>query len=501
VKTFISSLCLASVTVLFGLFANDAGAAGLTSGHYVFRVPYSPVFLNGTYPVRINEVGGDTLTVRTDAVGNLTGSLNIQTYKAPATGHMSLVNNHLYFYLEAANPQHRVRIRTTLDGPRISGTATTDTGTSECDLDPIGVEPLVVTFDLNIAVNNSGIVTGTGTANGGGVQVPVTVTGGNSPTKSLLRVTGVNLPTFIWQGSGSPASAGFTAVWTAHGFGVTRAGHNLSISPQNPPTSSCSILLANWISMSGSASVDSFDSSNPAKSTNALYDPAKRQSHGNICINNSSGSDLRNTFVYGDIQFTGPPIKNTKNVKGAISSPSNMPIVGAFDPFWAPGTFTQYAGGGAPPAGTFVATGSSTAPTMIKVVGDLTVPGGKSLNIASGGAGDKYINIWVTGKFTTSGPGMISQDPNVHVTWIVDSDITTSGGSYNNKSGRAANAVFTCVGKGKATVSGNASFIGVINGPSRDVTISGSGALAGRITANTLTISGGGGVHGDEAIH
>jgi hypothetical protein len=52
---------------------------------------------------------------------------------------------------------------------------------------------------------------------------------------------------------------------------------------------------------------------------------------------------------------------------------------------------------------------------------------------------NNQIYIWVTGKLTTSGSGYINQDPNVKATWYVGSDITVSGGSYQNKSGLAAN--------------------------------------------------------------
>ena len=251
--------------------------------------------------------------------------------------------------------------------------------------------------------------------------------------------------------------------------------------------------------MSGSASVDSFDSSDSSKSTNGLYDPLKRQIHGNICTDNSTSSDLRNTFVYGDLHFSGPVIKNTGNVQGTISTPFFAPIPPTSDPSWATGSFTQYTGGGNPPALGFVASGSQTNPTKIKVDGDFTVPGGKSFRISSSSGSDSYLVVWVTGKFTTSGSGM-TQEANVHVTWIVDKDITTSGDSYNNRSGRAGNTAFVGVGIGKATVSGGSNFIGTIDAPARDVTISGTGAYSGGVTASTLTISGGGALHYDEAL-
>jgi hypothetical protein len=264
------------------------------------------------------------------------------------------------------------------------------------------------------------------------------------------------------------------------------------------------ITVLNWISMSGSGMIDSFDSSNPFKSNNGLYDPTKHQNHGDVGTKNSTNSDLRNTYVWGNVAYSGPAIKNTTNVEGTISTPFNPSVPPTSDPIWTSGSYTSYSGGGNPPATTpaytFTATGTKSSPTLIKINGDFTVPGGKSFAIASSGT-SKYISIWVTGKFTTSGSGYVTQDPNVHVTWIVDNDITVSGDSYNNQSGRAGNASFIGVGSNhKVTDSGSANFIGTINTPSFDVTVSGSGQFCGALIGNTLTISGGAGLHYDEAL-
>ena len=120
----------------------------------------------------------------------------------------------------------------------------------------------------------------------------------------------------------------------------------------------------------------------------------------------------------------------------------------------------------------------------------------------TGGSGQKYVIIWVTGKFTTSGSGFITQDPNVKATWVADNNITVSGNSYNNQSGYAAYASFVGVGANHYTVtdSGSATFIGTINAPGYDITISGTGAFSGAVIGNTITLSGSGGFHYDEVL-
>jgi hypothetical protein len=115
---------------------------------------------------------------------------------------------------------------------------------------------------------------------------------------------------------------------------------------------------------------------------------------------------------------------------------------------------------------------------------------------------NNQIYVWVTGQLKTQGSGYIAQDSNVKITWYVGGDITVSGSSYQNQSGFPAN--LTIIGYGtnnKATVSsGSADFVGTMNIPGYDITISGGGSFDGAIIANTLTLSGGSGFHYDEAL-
>src|SRR6202043_2691495 len=103
---------------------------------------------------------------------------------------------------------------------------------------------------------------------------------------------------------------------------------------------------------------------------------------------------------------------------------------------------------------------------------------------------NSYITIWVQGKFTTSGSGLINQAGGTNVRWIVDGDITTSGSSYNNLNGTASTDSFIGVGNHKFTDSGSATFTGTVDAPSfSGNTISGSGDFTGAFIGSDLTIS------------
>ncbi len=154
--------------------------------------------------------------------------------------------------------------------------------------------------------------------------------------------------------------------------------------------------------------------------------------------------------------------------------------------------------------------------------GDFTVNGGQTAKgcrfpiRASTGTVAKttYLVVWVKGKYTTSGNGVVSQGANTNVTWIVDNDITTSGNSYSNSGAgsRAANTLFvqpsgtynvatqTWSNQHKITISGTGDWIGQINAPSATVVVSYGGSLVGALIADNLNVSGGSGFHYDEAL-
>ena len=265
------------------------------------------------------------------------------------------------------------------------------------------------------------------------------------------------------------------------------------------------ITTRKWMSMAGDgnpliAVVDSFDSSNPAKSTLGVYDIIKRQSHGDLAMINSTSADLGGTYVYGRLTYSGPPVANTNHVQppGNIATPFNFTIPDTADPTWAPATYATYTGGSVPP---IIAAGTKANPARVKINGDFTVAAGQTVTIINQDFSmtNNYIEFWVTGKFTTATGGVIVQSPYVHATWYVDNDITVSGASYLVL--RAENLSFVGVGNNHAaTESGIPPFVGTINAPGFDVTIAGVGGFSGAVLANTLTLNNLGSIHYDEAL-
>jgi hypothetical protein len=277
------------------------------------------------------------------------------------------------------------------------------------------------------------------------------------------------------------------------------------------------ILLQNALQMSGGGVIDHFNSATTNTATFLSSPSTYRSTFYNemlVGMLNANGSDLKNTYVYGQVAYSTSSAapKDTTNIQGSpkLTTPftSGMPVIS--DPSWSSGQYLGYTGGNNPP---FSDT-SSFNKAFIKINGDLNVPGGKSIHFAAGkDASNNPITaytVWITGKYNTSGSGYITQDSGVSVTWYVDNSITTSGGSYINTDGYAGNVTFIGVAPNSpnstqnnattVTVSGGGSFVGTIEAPAYDVTISGGGNLTGGIIANTLNISGGASFHYDDAL-
>ena len=265
------------------------------------------------------------------------------------------------------------------------------------------------------------------------------------------------------------------------------------------------VATQNSFNMSGGGVVDSFNSSDPTKSTNGLYDVTKRQSHGDVTVMNSASSDLKNTYIYGNLGYGAATVKNTVNVQGSVNpiTPFTFPAVSDPSSSWvATNTSVTSINGN-----TTLTGGTKASPARYKLT-SVNVPGGNQVVIQPNVVGQQsYIEVWVTGKFTTSGSGFIIQQPGVHVTYYIDGDINVSGSSFQNLNNQASSCTIygvTPTSGGSTptvTISGSGSFIGVINAPAYDFNISGQSNLTGAIIGKTMNISGGASVHFDEALN
>ena len=271
------------------------------------------------------------------------------------------------------------------------------------------------------------------------------------------------------------------------------------------------IFLRKSINMQGSNKmvIDSFNSNN------GPYSSISARNHGNVATTDSTNSNLNGQTLNGSLAYSGPPIQGTGGVTGMISTPFNGSAPDTSDPVWSappnppsssnPNGTLSGAPSGVLYAGSASSPSSSPSPTHVKINGAFTLNGG-ALIIANGnppGANgivpDAYIEIWVSGAFSTS--SILTQNSGVHVTWYVDGNLTTGGNSYVNNTGTAKDTTFIGVGTGTATISGTSDFVAAVNAPGYNMTVQGSGSLFGSFVGNTLNMQGSGNIHYDEALN
>ena len=304
------------------------------------------------------------------------------------------------------------------------------------------------------------------------------------------------------------------------------------------------ITVGSWLQMTGGGSADSLSS--PTGQWSVVY---RDTTNPMLVAEGATGNSAKfantgQTYVYGGVTYSGTAPTNINasgppaDVVGQVSTPATVSLPTPADPAaisgqsghytwtyqnpWS-GTTTSYTfnssttytgGGGLPSNGgttvtSITANGTASSPALLIINGDFTVPGGNTFTINATTTGsppvaspsNSYVIVWVKGKFTTSGSGIIQQTSGTNVTWIVDNDITVSGSSYNNQNGTASTDSFVGVGtNNKFTDSGSAVFTGTVNAPNYSGTISGSGDFTGAFAGQNLTISGSGSFHYDESL-
>ena len=259
------------------------------------------------------------------------------------------------------------------------------------------------------------------------------------------------------------------------------------------------LVAKNRILFSGGGSLDSFDSSK------GPYDPLKRDANG-IAITNSKVPDaihVDTAHIYGSATV-GPGGTVTCN-SGAVGdlawnattsgvqpmhagSDANLDFPDVQVPFTA-GYFTPIAG---------VVNGTNYTYVVgpgNNQLGTINIGGGKSM-IVTGEA-----TLYINGDFVTSGSGFVYIAPGASLKLYIKGKGVVSGtGVVNGSQSPSKLSVYGLNTSLTQTWSGSSTFYGTVYAPYAAFTFSGSAGACGSFTANSITISGGAGIHYDTAL-
>src|SRR5262249_49312228 len=146
--------------------------------------------------------------------------------------------------------------------------------------------------------------------------------------------------------------------------------------------------------------VDSYDSSDPTKSTNGLYDETKRQQNGDVATDGNL-IEAGNAHIYGDVATNSGTVSGAANVTGVERDDFYQEPIPVGSPTW-----TSYNSTVTNVSDTTVLTANATPGASVAryQLNSINLGGTKTLTLAGAAGGSQtYIEIYVTGDISFTG--------------------------------------------------------------------------------------------------
>ena len=261
--------------------------------------------------------------------------------------------------------------------------------------------------------------------------------------------------------------------------------------------------------------IDSYDSTDPTKSTGGLYDSAKKQAHGNVATTSTlanAGSFGGSADIYGTIA-TGPG-GQVQLYGGARFGPTTVVanqiapgnVAQAESNGWLTHSFTTPPPDATVPASltaaanlgtiTLSSSGSQTINTGSYRVNALSVLNNSCLTI------NGNVALYILGSVTVDNSGSINLSAGSSLTvYVAGPTLNLAGSGIINKALQPVkNEWFGLPTMNTATITASGGLIGALYAPNAQVTVSGSGSISGALVAGNLLMNGSGAIHFDESL-
>lgn len=263
--------------------------------------------------------------------------------------------------------------------------------------------------------------------------------------------------------------------------------------------------------ISGTVSTDSYDSSDPAKSTGGSYDPAKAGEEGFVGTTSKVANDME---IAGDTQIVGPI---ATGAPGVLKPLGGNAVVGSQ-------AFVDAGNDGRVEAGwhrddlnvsfpdSILPNGAAIWPPPV-----LGIVNGTNYFYVLGNGNYSILNFildsgkkaMITGKavlyvrdtFAISGQSQLIIAPGGSLDLYVEKVTTISGGGVLNATGNAANFSYYGMKQNyQVNISGDAAFVGVIYAPYAKLDLTGTSAFLGAAVSNEIILGGTFAFHYDQAL-
>ena len=262
--------------------------------------------------------------------------------------------------------------------------------------------------------------------------------------------------------------------------------------------------------------IDSYDSRDATKSTNGLYDVAKRQRNGHIATN-ANLLKAGNAYVYGDVSTNSGTVTGVANVTGVQRTDFYQEPIPVQAPAWnqmyTP-TPTHILG----PGNLAAATRRNPECTQFVedcvasryVLSSLIIAGGELLNLTGKPDGSTtYIDIYVTGEISATGNAQIVVHPGVKATIYFAGGVKVSGNGLVNKNNQPGNLMMFGITPPAGTLpktvelGGSGQLTAAVYAPDYYVHMNNGGTRGiahGSFVGKTFTMTGPTDLHYDEAL-
>jgi hypothetical protein len=247
--------------------------------------------------------------------------------------------------------------------------------------------------------------------------------------------------------------------------------------------------------------VDSYDSTDPTKSTNGLYDPAKRQENGDIATDGQL-IEAGNAQIYGDVATNAGTVSGAANITGTERTDFYQEPIPIGAPSWADSSAGSING-----ATTLNAVATKGSVASRYTFSSISLSGNKTLTLAGNPDGSQtYIEIYVIGDMSVT--GQIVVQPGVTATIYFGGNVDISGNGVLNSNNQPGDLMLYGIqpptnSSEHVNIGGNSQITASIYAPGHDVTVNGGGTnghVYGSVVGKTVTMTGVSNLHYDERL-
>jgi hypothetical protein len=251
--------------------------------------------------------------------------------------------------------------------------------------------------------------------------------------------------------------------------------------------------------------IDSYDSRDANKSTNGLYDAAKRQQNGDIATNGNI-IDAGGAHIYGDVATNSGTVTGAANITGEERTDFYQEPIPVGAPNWSVVNPSVTSVNG---TATISANATSGSINSRYQLSGISMSGQKTLTIAGAADGSPtYVEIYVTGDISVGGGAQIVLQPGVSAKIYFAGNVDVSGNGILNSNNQPLDlqlyGIQPAAGTSKhVSLGGNGQIIASVYAPGHDVTVNGggsSGHVFGSVVGKSVTMTGVTNLHYDEAL-